>query len=497
MARALLAVVPLLSAVAAQAALANEWIAHTSDNFTLYSDADEEETVALLGDFEVFRLTALATLNLPDLPESERLTIVVFDTARDFGRIKGGLEASGFFYHSIFGPRMMIGPAGRSEVTQLILFHEYVHYLMNQRSTLNYPPWYREGLASVLQTTDITDSAILVGKAPAGYARALELGFDASLHDLIDPDFDGEIGGFYVTSWLITHYLLIDSFSNPARKQATTDYLRRYDAGEDAVEAFTQSFGVSPGEMQREIAAYGRRNALPGFSWPRIQYSGALSRRALEPGEDLYLLGDLAVEQDEYESAHYYFDRFEKLGIDSPLSTNVVSRRAIALVHEEKIEEGDELVAELLAQEIGDADVLADVAHYEFDRYVYDRDNNGGSGLTHLDRSIEYGERAVEKDPQDIEALYYLGLANELKGNLQAAADTLLKAYDISPSIPRLNVNLARVLIKGGQRDLGAYLVSRLYSATHSEEARAEFKAIRQQIEAGEVDSVLEKLDPP
>jgi tetratricopeptide (TPR) repeat protein len=156
-----------------------------------------------------------------------------------------------------------------------------------------------------------------------------------------------------------------------------------------------------------------------------------------------------------------------------------------------------ELVAKLLTHEISDANVLADVAHYEFDRYVYDRENDGDSGLTHLDRSIAYGERAVEKDPQDIEALYYLGLANELKGNLQAAADTLLKAYDISPSIPRLNINLARVLIKGGQRDLGAYLISRLYSASHSQEARAEFKAIRQQIEAGEVDSALEKLDPP
>jgi tetratricopeptide (TPR) repeat protein len=477
----------------AQAFSAATWAAYTTDNFTLYSDADEEEMSALVRNFEVFRLVTLAMLNLADQPENERLTIIVLDTARDFGRIRGGLEAAGFFYHSIYGPRMIIGPPDRAG-SRDTLFHEYVHYLMNQRSALNYPLWYREGLASMLETTEIAESAIFVGQPPAGYVRRLALGFDASVHDLVDPD-QGKVGGFYPTSWLMTHYLLLGSFSDSARKRSLVDYLRRYDAGEDAVAAFTQSFGVSLGEMRRQITAYGRRGTVPGLEWPRIAYSGRVSRMALEQGQHLHLLGDIAVERELYAAAHYYFDRFEELDWDSPLRTSVMSRRAIAYAHDEKIDEGDAILDQLLALDVSEPAVLADIAHYEFDRYTYDRDNGGDSGLLHLDRSIEYGKRAVAGDPEDIEALYYLGLANELKGNLQVAADTLLEAYDLSPSIPRLNINLARVLVKGGQKDLAAYLVSRLYSATHSDEGRELYRTIRKEIEDGNVD--LKKLDPP
>jgi tetratricopeptide (TPR) repeat protein len=289
-------------------------------------------------------------------------------------------------------------------------------------------------------------------------------------------------------AWLMTHYLVLGPESAASRRDGMLDYLRRFDAGENPVDAFPKSFGISPEEMQRELVVYVRHATLRGIILPRVPYRGGLSRRIMTDGEDLYRLGDIAVERDAYKAAHDYFDRFQELAADSPFRANVMSRRAIAYVHERRAEEGDALINELLAQNIGDADVLADIAHYAYDRYVREHENADDAAGAHLARSIEYGARAVNANAGDTEALYYLGLAYEADGRLQLAVDTMLRSYDINPSVPRLNMDLVRMLIKGNRPEEASYLVSRLYSASHSEQVRANLLELQQQIEDGEVD---------
>lgn len=88
------------------------------------------------------------------------------------------------------------------------------------------------------------------------------------MHDVIDLKSDGASFDFYLTSWLMTHYLLLDAKNAPLRRESFLDYLRRYDAGEDPIEAFTASFEIAPEEMQRELEYYGRRRVLTAMSNP-------------------------------------------------------------------------------------------------------------------------------------------------------------------------------------------------------------------------------------
>lgn len=479
---------PLLCLLVSSRAPGADWSAYTSDNFTLYSDTDESDALEVLENFELFRSAALTLLNLPDVAENQRLVIMVFDRGRDFNSIKPSGDVVGFFYHSVFGPRMMIGPGRGAEGAQAVLFHEYVHYLMDQHSMFNFPRWYSEGLATLLSSADITDSSIVIGNAPPGYLRAIALDLHTTVENVIDTKPDGAAGDFYLTSWLLTHYLLLDEENAPARRASMLEYLSRVDAGQDPVDAFTASFGIFPGQMQTEIDAYGRRRVLTAITMPRSTYSGELSRRAMTEGEASYRLGDIAVERDSFAAAYGYFDRFEEVAPDSPFRLNVDSRRAIALVHEERIDEGDALMDRLLATDVDDPDVLADMAHYAYDRFVYELEESGEQAGIQLDRSIDYGARAVEANAGDVEALYYLGLAYEARGELQPAADALFRSYDINPSVQRLNMALVRVMIKGRQPEVAAYLVSRMYSASHSEEARARLLELRDDIEAGTVD---------
>jgi hypothetical protein len=78
---------------------------------------------------------------------------------------------------------------------------------------------------------------------------------------------------------------------------------------------------------------------------------------------------------------------------------------------------------------------------------------------------------------------------------LQQAVDSLLAFYDVNPSVAVLNMNLARVLIKGRQKELALFLIARVYSSAHSAEERAGIRTIQQQIEADDFDvSTIDRI---
>jgi tetratricopeptide (TPR) repeat protein len=309
------------------------------------------------------------------------------------------------------------------------------------------------------------------------------------VREVVSGGYEGSATGFYVTSWLLAHYLMLNTADDAIDSARTREYLALYDAGVDPIEAFEQGFGMTPVEMQRKTRRYVTRSRIGGLQSAGIEYSGEIVQRRMDEGESLFLIGDIAVERNRHDAAYHYLDEFDALEFVAMDRRKADSRRAIALIHDNRLSEGDRLIDELLATDPDDPDLLADIAHYAIDRYLREPDESNQRDERDLSRSIEFGERAVSANPTDLEALYYLGLAYESASDLQKAADTLLRSYDINPSVPRLNENLARVLIKGRQPELAAYLLRRLYSATHNTEQRVKLLAIIEEIEDGDYDA--------
>lgn len=497
--------VALLAGVASTARA--DWAAYTSTNFTLYSDAPESDVLELLGDFEEYRRIALAVMGLPDEVENQALKIVFPTRADDFRALGARDNVAGFFYHAEFGPRIVIrGASSRRGVRaddaaisdRRTLYHEYVHYLMDQKSGRNYPPWYSEGLATVLMMVDPAESIIKVGlPIPNVYWRSVA----TTVEDIVDTDYRGGIGDFYLMSWLLTHYLTIDAADKPERRQQFADYLRRYDAGEDPVEAFTASFGHSVSAMQREMEDYRGKRTLKVLQVPRSTYQGNVSKRALQRGEELYLLGDLAVELYASEAALELFDElFDELDEaleDSPLRSKALSRRAVALAHVDDLDTGDAVVREVLAQGVDDGDIYADLAHYYHDRFQIQARQEEvpvADARANLEESIRYGELAVARNARDLEALFYLGRAYGFDGDHEAAAKTLLRAFEQAPGVADINSALARSLYQTGNVKGATTLIARNLSASHSETLRQRYTELLQQMKDGNVDP--EFLDP-
>jgi len=491
----------LLAGVASPAQA--EWAAYTSTNFTVHSDAPESDVLELLGDFEEYRRVALAVMGLTDEAENQALRIVFPTRADDFRALGARDNIAGFFYHAEFGPRIVIrGAASRRGVRaddaaisdRRTLYHEYVHYLMDQKSGRNYPPWYSEGLATVLMMVDPAESIIKVGlPLPNVYWRNVA----TTVEEIVDTDYRGGIGDFYLMSWLLTHYLTIDAADKPERRQQFADYLRRYDAGEDPVEAFTASFGHSMSDMQRAMEDYRGRRSLKVLQVPRSEYRGDVSKRALQPGEELYLLGDIAVELYASEAALELFDEFDEEFADSPLRSKVLSRRAVAFAHEDDLEAGDAVVGDILAQNVDDGDIYADLAHYYHDRFqiqARQEEVPPADARANLEQSIRYGELAVARNARDLEALFYLGRAYGFNGDHEAAARTLLRAFEQAPGVADINLALARALYQMGNVGDATLLIARNLSASHSEASRQRYTDLLQQMKDGEVGP--EFLDP-
>ena len=484
------------------AAVAEDWTAYTSENFTILSDEREQDVMPMLERFELFRSLVLQVLDVPRIPENEKLRIFMFAQRSEFIRASGMGGAQGVFYHDIYGPRMIVSAEIRSADVQATLFHEYVHYLANRHSTVNYPRWYSEGLAELIGSVEFRETSVVVG-APSELIRIgdpLDSGDgnrfrSTPVAQMIDLDSRDSPYGFYATAWLMVHYFLVDSLDEePQRVAQIQDYLLQVDAGEDPVMAFEASFGISTEDMDARLQAHSDSRDFKALSFPRNDYSGSVSRTVLDPDEAWHMLGDFAAEVGQNKGAHHYLDEVDASS-PSPLSLRVKATRAVVYGHDQQFADADVLIEEILESDPSDSIVLGDIAHVYFDRYMAIRESDTELAPQMLDLSLQFGANALRQDPDNLEAIYYLGLALEASGEYSLAAQILLRGYQISPTVRNLNLALARMGLRLGETDVALDFISRVYSASHSDEYRARLAEAKSRIQ--ETDFVLEVLGAP
>jgi hypothetical protein len=126
---------------------------------------------------------------------------------------------------------------------------------MDRHSRMNYPRWFSEGYAELLAGMRIDEETVLVGLPNEAMRRTFAQGGALRVSSVIDLEFDQGFA-FYMTSWILVHYLLLESVPNVERWQQTLEYLRRFDAGDDPVAAFEQTFGTTGRDMDRLLNAY-------------------------------------------------------------------------------------------------------------------------------------------------------------------------------------------------------------------------------------------------
>ncbi|MBN4075130.1 MAG: hypothetical protein COA71_01020 [SAR86 cluster bacterium] len=493
-------VLPFVFTLVAPLSFGLEWSSYTSDNFVIYSDDQPREIISLLEDFEVYRVVSLTLLGLPNESENQKMVIIKYDSSREYNKANLPRGAAGYYINTDAGPRMVIGPTGRLSNAKLILFHEYIHYLLSEHSNIIYPKWYSEGLAEVFSTANIRRNRVRIGDINQNRADFLRFSQQVGIERLISLDqvvpedrqsgfYEGR---FYATAWLFVHYLQINSYEeNPELKQQTAAYLNAFNRGIDPEQAFMESYGITPDEMSSRLRGYQSSNAGTRVTWsPAPEYTGGIQQELLLPNTINYVLAHLVLNFGEDEAALEYLQSIDEQGENA---NRAYSLRSIIHNHLDYDELAEQDIDFALAENTEDSFVLTNLAHVEMDNYLK-AEENGNQNIDTLIKVEDYTKRALENDPENLSALYFLGQSYLKQDKVISALETMLEQHSLFPSSPTLNLDIAKLLINEDRADLARRYASLSLASFQSEWQRQIVEGLIGQIDSGQIDISI--LDP-
>ncbi len=313
----------------------DSWIELETAHFTLFSNAGESTTRRVALDLEELR-AALDVLTTFELHAPIPTAIYVFKSQRSFTpyktRYKGrAADLTGYFLSRT--DRNYIAMTADSRRASEIMYHEYVHYVMD--NNLWYlPPWLAEGLAEFYQTFEVAGDRVSIGLPNPWHLRRLQGRTLIPLRELLEVGFDSPLynesmrkSDFYAQSWAVTHYLLL---GNVDRRRQLSDYLTRLRAGESPVEAFSDAFSDSFDTLDGEVRHHIRGPLMPSLqARANLEIDTSTKVRDLPRADVLYLLGDLlSAQRPERPESLRHFEAALEADPDHALTWSALALRA-------------------------------------------------------------------------------------------------------------------------------------------------------------------------
>lgn len=406
-------------------------------------------------------------------------------------------DIAGFYTNAFEGPRMVMGSGRRESLSaKEILFHEYIHHLTFEHSSgFTYPRWYLEGIAYVFGSAKIDEDSIVIGGRPS-IASVLDYLGPLRLEDLLRntqrADFsDSEEAQFSATAWLITHYLQIHALSNDRELgMKNREYLTRYHGGEDPVLAFEDVFETTMSDFSQLLADYSKQRRIAIIDWPRPALDIKLSKTTIGETEKNYILADVLFGLGNEELALSYLEALDDQ--DSHFA-EALSLRAVILNHDESNSEiADELALQAKSHKQDSSLVFGHLAHFELDRYrqIVARGKDA-SALPRIESAESYARRAVELDPNNFNALWYLSSVLIAKHEDEEALKTLDRAWAVFPAHQGVRLEIVKILVRQGDVEGAIPILRSLVGASHQTEFSSTLAELLKQMESGEVYSEL------
>jgi tetratricopeptide (TPR) repeat protein len=281
------------------------WYEVKTKHFTLMTDTEPERVLEVARDIELFRSVVLGVTNVAEVDPRVPTLIYLFEDSGSFGYFKpsSSFGIGGYFQSTLMGNYVALNANARDIDPTQILKHEYVHFLLRNSGSLQYPAWYNEGLADFLSTVKVKDERVLLGEAPKIRERSLRSGQRLSIAWVLGADSVWRMSGrqvdmFYAQSWLLTHFLHAGHYQGfENRNDGLHRYLELVNEGYSAEEACTRAFGLDAASLGFEAARYLQKGRLPFLALPVSRFPAYEEPevRSLAPEEIAFRLGDLSL----------------------------------------------------------------------------------------------------------------------------------------------------------------------------------------------------------
>lgn len=253
-------------------AINRDWRVLRTAAFTVVSEGGDSQAREVARHIEGFRDAVRVVFPSARLDPLVPTYVVVFDSQDSFGPFRpmrnGRRErwVGGYFASEDHANYMVLGRDGAISGTMSLVFHEYMHYVM-QRTFASVPHWYNEGVADFFSGLSGTswDSRGYIGR-PLPYrveallTRGGPLPVREMLADVPAARWQRDNPTrFYATAWIMTHYFLMD----PARHKGLLALFAALAAGTPADAAVPSALGMSIEKLDQELGNYYRRPSLP------------------------------------------------------------------------------------------------------------------------------------------------------------------------------------------------------------------------------------------
>ncbi len=242
------------------------WYFLENGHLRVLTNASEQKSAQIFHTLEKFRVASQNVVRVQHSGKHRKVLIILFAEFAEFKKYRRGVNVAGYAILDNDEPMLVMPAEFRSYDVMLIAKHELVHALMVDHP-VRFPLWYREGIAELLSTMEISDGHFVLGKPhgerafsgikPIPFHRVLKNTFPTHR-----PTLTSDGGDPYFQYWLLTHYLLLGA---PAElKEKLAPYLQQVHAGADPVDIFESSFGIALRSLWRKhLRPYWKK--LPQF----------------------------------------------------------------------------------------------------------------------------------------------------------------------------------------------------------------------------------------
>jgi len=457
------------------------WVSVESKHVSIVSAAGEQRTLELAAQLErlIAVLGAIGTAHRFD--SRVPATIYLFPDSSAYSFFDPG-NTLGHFYESERGFFILMGP---DYETRAVLFHEYVHLLMRNQGSFEYPMWYEEGLAELIGPTTFREHLISLGGSPGLRTATLHGGSLLSLDQIVGAgsydDVSKAMPQFYAQSWLLTHLLhLGHHVGYPRRIDQLRAYLLALQTVPDWRVAFDASFPDGFDALAADLESY-RQRVVKDAYLPRIRIDArkladvelAATSHPIEPVAIGVALGSVYLDQGA-SSARYAQRLFERALEKEPAHARAHAGLARAHAFLGAFDDAEAELARAEAAAPEDAFVLR--ARGAVLLLEAPKPSNKVAAREALRRAV-----ALEPAVPEGYALLGQSFLGDARNSGEGIA-ALEHAHAMLPWNEAINLDLARLYAQAGQTDLAIAHVDRVLRWSHGRSLE-QARALREEIE--------------
>jgi len=307
------------------------WTTVHSKNFTLVGNASEKDIRQVANRLEQFR--NVFGLLFPTIPLNAPVptTVIVFKSDSSYKPFKYNPNVAGYFMpgEDVNYITLTSEKAGDDQPFHII-FHEYVHLLVENALGATVPLWFNEGLAEYYSTFDIKEDnrRVILGDLIANHVLYLRENKFLPLRTLFAVDYKSpyynegnKMNIFYAESWMLMHYLLQgDSQKHRPQLAKFVDLLR---AGTKIEDAFQQAFQENIETLEKDFKTYiqGAKYMATGITFEhKLDFDSEMQAELLAEGEAHAYLGDLLLHTHRLQDAEGQLQQAVTLSPESSLT---------------------------------------------------------------------------------------------------------------------------------------------------------------------------------